>query len=95
MRIATVMFSFLLGLCGPQATWAQTSQKALTSVANIDAADPSPGTDATAPRTPSNESQSQTGTSSDLKVTIYPFSVGAVLHPAHGRSGISRRAEWT
>jgi len=73
MRIATVLCSFLFGLCGPEAAWAQTSLKALTSIATIDAADPSPGTEATAPRTPSSESQSQTGTSSDLKVSIYPI----------------------
>lgn len=70
------MFSCLFGVCGPEAAWAQTSLKALTSMATVDAADPRPGTvDATAPRTRSNEAQSQTGTSSDMKVSIYPILV--------------------
>ena len=73
-RAATVIFSFLLGVCGPEAAWAQTPLKALASIAPIDAADPRPGTvDATAHRTRSIESLSQTGTSSDMKVSVYPI----------------------
>ena len=73
-RRAGVTFSFLLVICGPVAAWAQTSLKALASIPAIDAADPRPGTvDAPAPRTRSGESQSQTGTSSDMKVSVYPI----------------------
>ena len=75
MRIATVTFFFLVGLCVPAAAQAQAP---LTALARVLSAEPAagPGTVERSPQAPAVQPSAQTETDDDdLKVSIYPVLV--------------------